>query len=633
MARMLPIGDATELPIEIPDTSQLDRGLRGPQLQPEPLGAQGPKVSGYQAGPQRPAGYTPPVEAQGLRAPATPVADALATEARAAGPLTRAATNVGRVVGKVAPVVGAAAPLAAGADVVSHFNDYKINDPEVDSSARGTIRALGSGDFAGAGRSLSKGLLETGMDLGSAAANTADLVVPGKAPVSTRYNQMLRDSFGDQLVDKSGTPPPVQTALPVAPAAGGGAPPVATGIGNIMPPQPSGLVPTDSGLGGAPYSRVGNAFSDGSANRSKSGFGVSTVGNDPAAIQRGVDSDREMLGLRVAAAQANDAPPGITGFRDSATEERNARIGRDNPLARLESTARLAGTSRERAAAANSYAQLAASQDQNASQESIAAARERGATARAGVQNDQGLRIAAMNNATSRLNNDQTTASSRYSADQGLRGKRESNELDVRKTLLEQSNKDRQFGLDNYKLGEDLDGKATDRRAKAVEALHAEISSMLPPTADNKPDLATAARYAQGLNAAVADRQRALQAEVQRNPGNAAARSELEGLAKQGLGALDEVAKRKLIAGMKAKDLADANHSGFNPFGGTSVQSDAPIAGLRRKSGLISDDYEALDASGRPTGAVIPARAVDNPGSTLGLGGRRDNTFDILKQR
>lgn len=104
----------------------------------------------------------------------------------------------------VAALANSTLGKAAGvAGVVNNFNDYKLNDPDVDSSASGTIRSLSAGDFSGAGRSLSKGALEAGMDLGSFAANTADVFVPGQGP-STAYNKMLRDKFGDQLTDQSG---------------------------------------------------------------------------------------------------------------------------------------------------------------------------------------------------------------------------------------------------------------------------------------------------------------------------------------------------------------------------------------------------------------------------------------------
>lgn len=105
----------------------------------------------------------------------------------------------GRTAAGLTKLAGALGPAAVGADVVSHFNDYKINDPEVDSSNAGTFGALAKGDFSGAGRSFSKGALEAGMDLGSFAANTLDYVVRGKAPMSTAYDGMLRRQFGDQL--------------------------------------------------------------------------------------------------------------------------------------------------------------------------------------------------------------------------------------------------------------------------------------------------------------------------------------------------------------------------------------------------------------------------------------------------
>lgn len=101
---------------------------------------------------------------------------------------------------------------------MANFNDYKIDDPEVDSSNTGTMNALRAGDLGMAGRSFSKGALETGMDLGSFAANTADLLVPGTGP-SQAYNRMLRNHFGEQLIDRSGNnaDPGVPAQAAVAP--------------------------------------------------------------------------------------------------------------------------------------------------------------------------------------------------------------------------------------------------------------------------------------------------------------------------------------------------------------------------------------------------------------------------------
>jgi len=122
------------------------------------------------------------------------------------GLISKAAYLGGRVLSN--PLVAGAGKVAGAAGVVQNFNDYKIDDPDVDSSNAGTMRALREGDFSKAGRSFSKGALEAGMDLGSFAANTLDYVVPGKAPVSTAYNKALRNAFGDQLIDRSGNAAP-----------------------------------------------------------------------------------------------------------------------------------------------------------------------------------------------------------------------------------------------------------------------------------------------------------------------------------------------------------------------------------------------------------------------------------------
>jgi hypothetical protein len=94
----------------------------------------------------------------------------------------------------------------------------------------------------------------------------------------------------------------------------------------------------------------------------------------------------------------------------------------------------------------------------------------------------------------------------------------------------------------------------------------------------------------------------------------------------QGVGVFDESDVRRHVAGMQASDLAMEHHSFWNPFEGTAVKSDAPITGLRLKKGVFSDDYVSKQ------GDVIPRRAIDKYGSTLGVGGLRRNDFDILKQ-
>lgn len=130
-------------------------------------------------------------------------------------------------------------PLAAAGGVISNFNDYKINEPEVDSSAMGTIQALASGDFSGAGRSLSKGALEAAMDLGSFGATTADVFLPGQ-PASEAYRGLLQRTFGNQLVDNTNpAAQPVQVAQPGALPGAAQAGPISTLAQPVPAAQPA----------------------------------------------------------------------------------------------------------------------------------------------------------------------------------------------------------------------------------------------------------------------------------------------------------------------------------------------------------------------------------------------------------
>lgn len=216
-----------------------------------------PEAKAYQA--ERAANPAPkPAGATQAPQPAPqPAATAQAQAPRTAPkPPSGRSYGAGKVVGGAVRRLG---PAAAGAGVVSSFNDYKINDPEVDSSAAGTFEAIKSGDFAGAGRSISKGALETAMDLGSAGAKAADFFVPGDAPVSTAYDKFLRNQFGDQLAPAPGVgaqPPAVPVSTPSNPAANpaaapvpAAAPPVAAPVAT-NPEAPSGAV-----------RRVGNSYS------------------------------------------------------------------------------------------------------------------------------------------------------------------------------------------------------------------------------------------------------------------------------------------------------------------------------------------------------------------------------------
>jgi hypothetical protein len=88
------------------------------------------------------------------------------------------------------------------ASLLLSANSYKLDDPDVDSSAMGTLRALRDGDADMFRRSVGKGLLETGMDIAQSVAATSDLALPG-TPTQDRLRAFLRNRFGDQLIDNS----------------------------------------------------------------------------------------------------------------------------------------------------------------------------------------------------------------------------------------------------------------------------------------------------------------------------------------------------------------------------------------------------------------------------------------------
>ena len=154
-------------------------------------------------------------------APAAPVVAEAAPVSRLAG----AAEGVGRTAGNLARMAAPLLRTTAVASPLSGFGDYKVNDPGVDSSAAGTVRALAGGDFAGAGRSLRNGALEAGLDSVSGVAKTVDTVggLVGLNPgLRDRFDGAVRGQLGNQLVE--------------APKAPMSAPTLRTGVSTSAPP-------------------------------------------------------------------------------------------------------------------------------------------------------------------------------------------------------------------------------------------------------------------------------------------------------------------------------------------------------------------------------------------------------------
>ena len=106
--------------------------------------------------------------------------------------LRRLSEGTGKVAGKVLRRAG---PAGLALEAASNFGDYKLkSDDDIDTSASGTIEDLKKGEIGRAAKGLGMGLGELGADLGSSVANTLDYIVPGKAPVSSAYDKLLRGS-------------------------------------------------------------------------------------------------------------------------------------------------------------------------------------------------------------------------------------------------------------------------------------------------------------------------------------------------------------------------------------------------------------------------------------------------------
>ena len=100
--------------------------------------------------------------------------------------------GAGKLAGKAVKGMGPAGVLAS---TLAEAGDYKLkSDDDIDTSASGTFDDLKKGELRRAAKGLGMGLGELGADLGSSVANTLDYVVPGKAPVSSAYDRLLRGS-------------------------------------------------------------------------------------------------------------------------------------------------------------------------------------------------------------------------------------------------------------------------------------------------------------------------------------------------------------------------------------------------------------------------------------------------------
>jgi hypothetical protein len=199
------------------------------------LDAFGDKTSGPQK-PAAPAASTTPTSS--VKATATPEDPRL---------LRKISEKVGSGAAKVLKKAG---PAGLGIQALSSAGDYKIQSPDnIDTSLMGTLRDVGQGEFGRAAKGLGLGLAELGMDAGSFGANMLDYVVPGKAPVSTAYEKLLKRNIddgytlqgpSDRAQPQQAKPPAVEATAPaaapeVAPAPAPNAAPNTGGVADLLP--------------------------------------------------------------------------------------------------------------------------------------------------------------------------------------------------------------------------------------------------------------------------------------------------------------------------------------------------------------------------------------------------------------
>jgi hypothetical protein len=135
--------------------------------------------------------------------PQKAAAPAASTPAPAAPGKTATAPEDSRMLRKISEKAGSGAgallrragPIGLGIEAADSMGDYKLQRPDnIDTSAAGTMKDLMAGEFGRVGTGLKRGLGELVLDTGSFGANMLDYIVPGKAPVSSAYERLVKEN-------------------------------------------------------------------------------------------------------------------------------------------------------------------------------------------------------------------------------------------------------------------------------------------------------------------------------------------------------------------------------------------------------------------------------------------------------
>lgn len=385
-------------------------------------------------------------------------------------------------------------------------------------------------------------------------------------PDTTELASQAR-GFSDELGFTSAAPAAPTLRSTMGPSVQGGRgvvnPPV---VDPSAPPPvaPSGLV------------RDGNSFSGTGPTPAFSGFGIGVDG-----YQR----QRENIANTMADVNAQ-RPTAVIG-RDLAAE-RNAQFDIDVARGRADSALRL-NPGRAGAAAAAAYNGQA---DQMIRERQQTAA-ERGATLRAQVQD-----------ATARRGQDVSVANNERTVGATLRGQDLTARSAAATARLDQMNKDRQFSFDRAKYGDEKAKQNFETRTKAIDAMTKRITDMAPRDADGKPDANFVASQMTAFNAMLGDREKALVAQLQRDPSRTDVRKELEAIQQRGAETLTEDVLRDFMISAQAVAAGNAGTSVIPFVGNSMVNSTAPIRTLKEEKGLLGSDF-VTDRGDRMTGRSV----------------------------
>lgn len=489
------------------------------------------------------------------------------------------AFKAGNLAGRIAanPVTRLAGKAAGVGAVVQNFNDYKIDEPDVDSSASGTWSALRNGDFEGVGRSLKKGAVETAMDLGSFAANTADLFVPGTGP-SQAYNKMLRDNLGDQLIDNSGNNPDPQGA-PATPGAAAETP-------DAYPQANANSNARQLRLGDPSSPDLKDEFSNAMIeNRNPGGKVTKVIGPDGKTSYSGGNVSGE-VSFQGADGYALRGRPG-GGYMSSSAEDGAARLAEARATLRNPDGSQWSAADNATMAAnlrdgVDQYRGTSRASKGPTTDEQLQQAMAAYADPNRKLGTGKALRtqIEALTQRANNENSNRTTLRGQDMDREDRRAATEATREQTRALSLRAEAKDqRDYELNVARLGLEQANKLRDDKRAGEDAFDKRVVGLVGTDKEGKPDAAAASAVRNTVSAFLAQKQASAQAALKADPNNKDAARVLKDIETNGLAGVDEETLREIMLDQKVKRVAKAG-AGPTPWGGTAAKTDKPLRSL-----------------------------------------------------